>query len=87
MHSKGEGFGFFCGHAVPRLFFSGKQFFLQNSNEVCEIKKIIYIFSSKNIYMVETKNSFVRVLPGILSAISKTRNLVFTYYRHFKGTD
>jgi hypothetical protein len=37
--------------------------------------------------MVETKNSFVGDLPGILYAFSKTRNLVFTYYRQFKGTD
>jgi hypothetical protein len=50
-------------------------------------KKIFYIFSSKNKLMVVMKNSLVRDLPGILSALSKTRNLVFTYYRHFKGTD
>jgi len=37
--------------------------------------------------MVEMKNSLVRDLPDILSAFSKSWNLVFTYYRHFKGTD
>jgi hypothetical protein len=78
---------FFVDMQFQGSFLVENSFFLQNSNEYCEKKKITYIFSSKNIYMVETKNSFVRVLPGILSAISKTRNLVFTYYRHFKGTD
>jgi hypothetical protein len=86
MHCKGEGFGFLGAQAVPNLFFGENSFFLQNSNEVCK-KKIIYNFSSKNILMVETKNSFVGDLPGILYAFSKTRNLVFTYYRQFKGTD
>ena len=46
---------------------------------------MFYIFSSKNILIVETKNCFVRDLPGILSAFSKTRNLVLHTTDTLKG--
>jgi hypothetical protein len=79
--------GFYAHKQFQTFLRVESSFFLLNSNIVCKIRKKFIYFSLKSIFIVEMKNSLVRDLPGILSAFSIIRNLVFTYYRHFKGTD